>query len=249
MPNWTTLRLAMMLTVSGTNAVSAQTFVVTVRDTLGNPVDNTSLTLVDSSGRARATARSGKEGNARMPRADTGAFRVYARRFGFRPKHSDYFRIGGNDTAAVKIELVPTATMLDPVVISAERDELRDARNPFGINLRATGGKIITRTEVDYGILGARDVADVLQRQAIAGVRIDQRRRCLTSTRSGRCLPFVVDGFVYRDGSVLQDAVMVESIDYMVVLRGLEVGVRYGAIANDGILLIATRRDWRRDPR
>jgi hypothetical protein len=246
MPNWTTICAAVSLTVAGANPLAAQTLLVTVRDTLGNPVKQASLTLVDSSGHARASARTGDAGTAHMPRADTGAFRVFARRFGFRPQQSDYFHISGADTVAVRIDMVQLSTILDPVLIKAERDEVRDTPNAFGINLRATGGKIITPTEIDYGILGARDVADVLARQAIAGVRIDQRRRCLTSTRSGRCLPFVVDGQLFRDGSVLQDVVMVESIDYMVVLRGLEVGVRYGSIGTDGILLIATRRDWRR---
>jgi hypothetical protein len=246
MPNWTTICVALSLTVAGTNSLAAQTLLVTVRDTLGNPVKQASLTLVDSSGRAQASARTGDAGTAHMPRADTGAFRVFARRFGFRPQHSGYFRISGTDTVAVKIDMVQLTTILDPVLVKAERDEVRNAPNAFGINLRATGGKIITPSEVDYGILGARDVADVLARQAIAGVRIDQRRRCLTSTRTGRCLPFAIDGQLYRDGTVLQDVVMVEAIDYMVVLRGLEVGVRYGPVANDGILLIALRRDWRR---
>jgi hypothetical protein len=51
---------------------------------------------------------------------------------------------------------------------------------------------------------------------------------------------------VFPDGSALQDVIVPEMVDYMVILRGSEVGVRYGSIGYNGIILIATRRDWRR---
>jgi hypothetical protein len=69
------------------------------------------------------------------------------------------------------------------------------------------------------------------------------------SVRAAGCLPFVIDGQLFPDGSAMQDVVVPEVIDYMVVLRGSEVGVRYGSIGHNGIILIATKRDWRRLPR
>jgi hypothetical protein len=136
---------------------------------------------------------------------------------------------------------------LDQVLVVAERDSIRRHPTVFGIDLRATGGQIMTPAEVDQAILGARDIADVLQRRALSGVVIDQRLRCPRSSRAtGGCLPFVVDGQLYPNGTAISDVVVPEMIDYMVMLRGSEVGVRYGSAGQNGILLIATRRDWRR---
>jgi hypothetical protein len=50
---------------------------------------------------------------------------------------------------------------------------------------------------------------------------------------------------IYPDGSSLQDVVVPEMVDYVIVLRGAEVGVRYGSIGHNGIVLIATKNaDW-----
>jgi hypothetical protein len=154
--------------------------------------------------------------------------------------------VGPTDTVAIRLTLVRGALVMDPVVITAQRDSVRRDVNPFGINLRATGGHIVTPAEIEYSIMGARDVADVLARRAIPGLTIEQRRQCIRSTRAAGCLPFVIDGQLFPDGSAMQDVVVPEVIDYMVVLRGSEVGVRYGSIGHNGIILIATKRDWRR---
>jgi hypothetical protein len=189
-------------------------------------------------------------GFAHMPKADTGTFVVFARRFGFKPRYSAPLHIGPGDTVAVRLTLARAPSILDPVVITAQRDSVRREWNPFGINLRATGGYIITPTEIEAAILGARDMADVLARRAIPGVLIDHFRRCPRSNRGGGCLPFVIDGQLYPDGSAFQDVVFPEMVDYVIVLRGSEVGVRYGSIGHNGIILVATKRaDWWRPRR
>jgi len=240
------LRAVGLLLIVATRALPAQTLAVSVRDSAGAPLDQVGLVLIDARERIVATARTSKDGNARWPKADTGLMRLVARRFGYTPHTSATFRIGPTDTIGMRITLARASLILDPIVVKAQREELRDGRNPFGINLRATGGHIITPTEIDQAVLGARDVADILARRAIPGVTVDQRARCPRSNRGGGCMPFVIDGQLYPNGSALQDVIVNEAIDYIVVLRGTEVGVRYGAVANNGIVLIATKRDWRR---
>jgi len=226
-------------------ALQAQTFSVSVRDTAANPLEQVSLLLFDHKDKHVATARTGTDGVARMPRADTGTFRLHARRFGFRPRFTEFIHIGPTDTIAVRITLERAATVLDPIVVRSERDSVRREWNPFGINLRATGGHIISPSEIEYAILGARDMADVLARRGLPGIVIDYYRRCPRSIRGGGCLPFAIDGQVYREGASLQDVVVPEMVDYVIVLRGAEVGVRYGAIGGNGIILIATKNaDW-----
>jgi hypothetical protein len=225
--------------------LQAQAFSVSVRDSAGTPIEQVGLLLFDHKDKHIATARTGREGFAHMPRADTGTFRLHARRFGFRPRYTEFIHIGPTDTIAVQITLERVATILDPIVVRSERDSVRNDWNPFGINLRATGGHIITPTEIEYAILGARDMADVLARRGLPGIVIDHYRRCPRSIRGGGCLPFAIDGQVYREGASLQDVVVPEMVDYVIVLRGAEVGVRYGAIGGNGIVLIATKNaDW-----
>jgi hypothetical protein len=183
---------------------------------------------------------------AHLPSADTGQFSILARRFGFRAYQSEPFYVGPGDTIAIRLTLQRFAVALDPVQIMAQRDTVRSATNVFGINLRATGGHIITPAEIDFAITGARDLADVLGRRALPGIIIDQVQRCPRSNRGSGCLPFVIDGQLFTDGTALQDVIVPEVVDYIVVLRGSEVGVRYGSIGYNGIILIATRRDWRR---
>jgi len=236
--------IAIILALTFGHRVSAQALTISVRDTAGRPIPQVALTLIDSSGDARATARTGATGIAHLPRADTGAFRVFARRFGFRPRQTEYLRISATDTIAIRLTLERVATVMDPVLILAQRDSVRSNRNPFGINLRATGGHIVTPSEIDFAMLGARDAADMLARRALPGLIIDQVKRCPRSNRGGGCLPFVIDGQLFTDGSAMQDVVVPEMIDYMVILRGSEVGVRYGSIGYNGIVLIATKRDF-----
>jgi len=225
--------------------LQAQAFSVSVRDSAGTPIGQVGLLLFDHRDKHIATARTSAEGFAHMPRADTGTFRLHARRFGFKPRFTEFIHIGPTDTVAVHMTLERVTTILDPIVVRSERDSLRRDWNPFGINLRATGGHIISPTEIEYAILGARDMADVLARRGLPGIVIDHYRRCPRSIRGGGCLPFAIDGQVYREGAALQDVVVPEMVDYVIVLRGSEVGVRYGAIGGNGIVLIATKNaDW-----
>ena len=254
MPERNLIRLRLLLpTVFALCAAStgarAQVLAVTVRDSAQQPIPDASLVLLDSRRRVYATARSSKNGSALMPRADTGRYSLLVRRFGFKAEEVALGDLAPNDTVGVRVILHRTMLVLDPVIVKAERDSLRHF-TVFGVNLRATGGTIITPSQIDHAVLGARDLADVLQRTPIGGMRIDQRRRCLTSTRSfpARCLPAVVDGQLFVDGSTLSDYVLPEAIDYIVVLRGSEVGVRFGSVGMDGILLIATKIGSRRGP-
>lgn len=230
-----------ILAVAIPGSLHAQTLSVSVRDTAGVPLAQVGLALLDTAGRVIASARTSDAGVAHMPSADSGVFRVFARRFGFRPLQTNLFRMGPGDTIAVRLTLDRLAMMLDPVSIVAERDTVRGSR-VFGINLRASGGHIITPSEVEFAILGARDLADVLARRALPGIIVDQFRRCPRSNRGGGCLPFVIDGQLFPDGSALQDVIVPEMVDFIVVLRGSEVGVRYGSVGHNGIILIATKQ-------
>ena len=157
---------------------------------------------------------------------------------------SELFQLGPTDTIAIRLTLDRAPAVLDPIVIAAEKNIVRDSK-AFGFNLRATGGHIITPSEIEMVSVGARDVADMLARRALPGMIIDQVRRCPRSIRGPGCLPFVIDGQVFRNGASLQDVIIPEIVDYIVVLRGSEVGVRYGSIGYNGIVLIATKRgEW-----
>lgn len=239
------LAIVLILVLAFSRILPAQVISVSVQDSSGQPIPQVSLALLDSTGKVRTITQTNALGVAHWARQDTGRFRVLARRFGFRPHRTDLLPVEPTDTTAVRITLEKVATLMDPVLVSAQRDSVRQS-TVFGINLKAAGGYIMTRAEVERVTMGARDVADMLQRLAIPGARIDQSRRCLMARMASRCLPVVIDGQLFPNGAALRDVGVPEAIDYMVFLRGTEAGVRWGSIGENGILLIATRRDWHR---
>ena len=109
------------------------------------------------------------------------------------------------------------------------------------------GATIITPTQVDRAVLGAKDFTDLVSRNPSAGNTVDYERRCVFSIRPPQgCLPVIVDGLLIGSAA---DVIPPEVVDYMLILRGNEIGVMYGTIGENGAVIVFTKRGPKRGPR
>ena len=110
------------------------------------------------------------------------------------------------------------------------------------------GAVVIAPSQVDVALPGASDFTDLVSRNPSAGLSVDYERKCVTSNRGDPpgCLPVIVDGMLTSSAS---DIIPPEIVDYMVILRGNEIGVLYGSIGEHGAVLIFTKRGIKRGPR
>ena len=71
--------------------------------------------------------------------------------------------------------------------------------------------------------------------------------KCVLSTRGDPpfCLPVIVDGLLMSN---VNDVLPPELIDYMLVVRGNELGVMYGSIGELGAVIVFTKRGLKRGP-
>lgn len=244
------LLLTFALGCATARPAQAQVLRGTVTDSAGAPIPDASVALVDSTGRVVESGYASRNGAFRLRAVRAGSYAVFGRRLGFAPKRSEFHDVGVSDTVSITIALTVNPPSLAAVVIRAQRDTIRRS-HIFGLDLRTLGGTIITPAEIDRSIAGARDINEVFQRQAIVAFRYEEDRHCIVSNRGypSACIPGVVDGLLVMDGTSLRDIVPPEVIDYMIVLRGHEVGVLYGSVAENGILLIFTKRGLQRGPR
>jgi hypothetical protein len=206
--------------------------------------------LVTADGKLGAAIRSSARGAYELRVPEPGYYALYARSLGFRPKLSGWIDVEARDTIAADLDLVAAPTQLTAAVIRAQRDSLLD-HSILGMNLRAFNGRIVSPAEVDIAALGARDVADMVQRQAYPGILVDAKRRCVRSARGGStgdCLPVMVDGILLSDPTLLDQVVPPIAVDYIVLLRSTETGVLFGSAGHDGALLVFTRHGPKRGP-
>ncbi|MFN8571377.1 MAG: carboxypeptidase-like regulatory domain-containing protein [Gemmatimonadaceae bacterium] len=229
---------------------SAQSIHGVVHDTAGAPVRDAIVALVDSLARLRQSERTDGAGMFELKLPPSGRFTILVRRLGFAPKRIAVEAGASAAATPLDIVLVGAPVRLSAVTIKAQRDSLRQTR-VFGMDLRTIGGTIITPAQIDQSVLGARDILDVFSRQSVIGFTVDEDQHCIVHNRGfpRECLPAVVDGLLVADGHALRDMVAPEIIDYMMVLRGHEVGVLFGSVSEQGIVVVVTKMGIHRGPR
>jgi hypothetical protein len=207
--------------------------------------------VLDSNAGVLASVRTDARGEFRVRLARFGEVAIFARRLGFTPQRSPFRTLGATDSLSLDLTLSGAPLRLSAVLIQSQRDSIRQTR-VFGMDMRTIGGTIITPAQVDQAVMGARNILEVFSRQAVVGFSVDEDRGCIIHERGGlvrECLPAVVDGMLVPDGRALRDMVAPETIDYMMVLRGHEVGVLFGSIGEQGVLVVITKNGLKRGPR
>lgn len=221
-----------------------------IRDSTSTPIRDALVAVVDSGARVLASVRTDARGEYRVQLSRPGEVAIFARRLGFTPKRSPFQVIGATDSISIDLTLSGAPVRLSAVLIRSQRDSIRQTR-VFGMDMRTIGGTIITPAQVDQAVMGARNILDVFNRQAVLGFSVDEDRGCIIHERGfpRECLPAIVDGMLVPDGRALRDMVAPETIDYMMVLRGHEVGVLFGSISEQGVVVVVTKNGLKRGPR
>lgn len=227
--------------------VGAQVLRLTIRDSVSNEgLADVVVAVLASDGSIAASGITRSAGALSLRLRGPGQYAVFARKLGFSPATTEPFDVGADSTAReVFMRRIPQ--FLASVAVRAERESIRSGRL-FGMKIGSLSASIISPTQVDGAVLGALDYTDLVSRNPSPSILVDYERKCVLSNRGDPpgCLPVIVDGLLT---STPNDVVPPETVDYMIVLRGNELGVLYGTIGENGAVLIFTKRGPKRGPR
>lgn len=239
--------LGTLLLVTSPSSISAQAIHLSVRDSsITQPLGGVIVTLVDAGGDivASGITRSGRE--IVLGARRSGVYSVFVRKLGYSPVVSDPIQLRDGEAIAMALTMRTIPQFLPEVAIKGEQDDIRRGKF-FGMQIASLGATIISPTQVDRAVLGARDLTDLVARNPSAGNRVDHEQECVLSLRGypPACLPVIVDG-VLTNGS--NDVIPPEIVDYILIVRGNEVGVLYGTVGEQGAMLVFTKRGRKRGP-
>jgi hypothetical protein len=229
------------------SALKSQAVDVIVRDSVSREsVSEAIVTLVRPAGSVAASGFTGSTGRLQLKAPKPGSYALFVRKLGFEPKTSTWFDVGAGESAPREIDLRRIPQFLPDVAIRAERESIRDAKF-FGLKIGSLGAVIFTPSQVDRALHGSNDYTGIVTRNPSPGIGVDYGRKCVLSTRGDppACLPVIVDGLLMSN---VNDVLPPEIIDYMLVVRGNELGVMYGTIGELGAVVIFTKRGLKRGP-
>ena len=237
--------LASLVLSSG--SAYAQVVRVTVRDSAtAKAIPRAIVTLVHGGGATSANAVTDADGFALLAVRPAGVYALTVRRLGYSPILADSLAMRQGDTLDRAIVMHEIAHFLAQVAVRAERESIRNATFS-GMKIWTLGATVITPSQVDVALPGATDFTDLVSRNPSAGFSVDYERKCVMSNRGDppMCLPVIVDGLLLSNAN---DAIPPEVVDYMLIVRGNEIGVLYGTIGENGAVLIFTKRGTKRGP-
>jgi hypothetical protein len=209
-----------------------------------DPIQDAWVSLLDSTGHLISAVRSARNGRFRLDARGNRYFAVHTRSAGFQALVSGWIEGALTDVFDVTVRLPRLPGQLPEIVVTAERDSLREFATILGMKVGTFGGRLITPSQVAYAVGGARDYLDVLQSQAIVGFSLkclDRScvERCYASNRGG-CVKLYIDDVPVRLENAA-DLIPPWMIDYALVLRSGEAGVFAGGDSQAGALLIYTK--------
>jgi hypothetical protein len=228
-------------------ALGGQVVRLTVQDSSSRePIGLAVVALVGAQGVIAATGITKRDGTLVVGPRAPGTYTIVVRRLGFTPSVSDRFVLGATDTVTREVNIHQIPQFLAPVAIRGERESILNAMFS-GMKIGTLSAAIIAPSQVDLALPGATDYTDLVSRNPVPGLRVNYERKCVMSNRSGFevCLPVIIDGLLTSSPN---DVVPPEIVDYMLIVRGNELGVFYGTIGELGAVVIFTKRGPQRGP-
>ena len=141
----------------------------------------------------------------------------------------------------VRVEMVRVEYELNPVVVSARRQNLLE-RAGFYERRRASTGNSLNRAEIE-----GRDpnrISDLLRDMPGVQVRVGGLGRGADILLRGGCRPlFVLDGIILTGTGSLDDIISVVDVEGMEVYHQASVPIGYRALTTCGVIML-----WTRDP-
>ncbi|MGQ0766646.1 MAG: carboxypeptidase regulatory-like domain-containing protein [Gemmatimonadota bacterium] len=219
------------------------------------PLHDALVSLIDTTGGMVAAVRTDRRGRYTINVPGSGVYAVVASNPGFKRVVSGWLEVTASETLDVKLRLDRQATVLSPIVVSAQRDSLMEFR-VRGVPLKTLAGSVITQAEFKQASEGTTRTTEAIQNLRIPTVylksfevsvgdpRVDGFRTCLTFIRTDGCITIVIDGLrLSSDDQLfhLDEVVRPEQVKGMVMLRPAEAWVLFGTDTANGVLLIITK--------
>ncbi|MFN8571704.1 MAG: carboxypeptidase-like regulatory domain-containing protein [Gemmatimonadaceae bacterium] len=247
-PRWRRAWIMGMIALAGVpQGAASQVVRVTVVDSAtAEGIVDAAVAMLDGRGQIVSSGLTRSGGVLQLKPHGTGSYTVFVRRLGFRPTTSEPIGVTGTDTTVAVVWLPRIPQFLPEMAIRAERDAIRNEKF-FGMKIGTLGATVISPTQVDRAVTGAKDFTDLVSRNPSAGFGVDYERKCVVSTRGEPpgCMPVIVDGLLIGNTA---EVLPPEIVDYIIILRGNEVGVMYGTIGSQGVVLVFTKRGVKRGP-
>lgn len=210
------------------------------------PVVGAAVVVSDSTRETVGFSRTDEEGKFTLRVPVTG-FSVRVVRVGFAPESVSTAGFAALDTTNVRMEMRAIVVALSPVVIEAEKRQIRDMR-VFGLNLKVMSTHIITPSGIEVTGHAARTYLDAIRTALPAGVMVSERSQCVSSNRAGglkslgggTCAMVMVDGVSVSDETAI-DLVQPQWLDHAIFVRAVDAGVMFGTGAAGGVLMLFTK--------
>jgi hypothetical protein len=239
----------------------AQTVSGVARETVSRAaVSRVEVSLLDSTGRSIASARTSDSGEYRIKVPGVGSYRLTARRIGFNSALSPWFMLDDAEAALTfDFALTPNPQVLAPIITEAEGDPV-EIRSRFGLDTKNINAFIVPPEKVREWSASAHGIADVIRQIGIPGgltvreddLDMDYGEPCIQLVgRDRHCMLIIVDDIVTNHVRDLD----LNSILDIVVMRPNEAGLWFGSLSTGakgvnnpnqrstagGVLLIRTK--------
>lgn len=246
-PRWLTLAALVALIVGAPmlagRTLDAQAIHGVALDSVsGEPLAGAVVSLLDSTADVVSAVRTSNRGRFELRLHGAGYYALDVRAIGFQPHTSTWISLGSGESVDVTVRVVRSAPLLSRVTVEAEREDIGE-RSFMGMKLKTMSARVITPSEINAALGGARDYVEIMQSSLPAGFAVkylDARlnKRCVVNTRNGKCAAVFVDGVRMSDAEQAMDAALPAQIDHVVIVRAIEAGTLFGGDADAGAILI-----------
>jgi hypothetical protein len=200
------------------------------------------VVLLGERGDTLASTLTGGGGRFRFLVPGPGRYALGFRHLGYEGVTTPAFALDAGMILQMDFPLAPRPIELAPVTATVERSRAEETVAALGLDVRALGGRLITRAKLEPFVGGARDAGDLIRAQHIAGLVVEPVKDPFMGTVVGACIRFE-RGWSSRECAPIRvlQTIAPGSIESIVVLRPSESGWRYGTVGSSGVVLIYTR--------
>jgi hypothetical protein len=216
--------------------LSGQTVSGRVRDASRQALPRVELSLIDSAGRALASARSNDSGDYRIRIPGAGRYRLTARRLGFVGGLSPWLvSESGDESLSFDFTLAAAPQSIAGVTTEAAKDPV-SIRSRFGIDPKNINAFVVSPEQVEEYRATAHGIGDMIRRVGIPGgltIREDDLGEpCIQLVgRDRHCMLIVVDDIITNHVRDLD----LNTVQDIIVMRPNEAGLWFGSLARSDV--------------
>ncbi len=222
----------------------------TVTDsTTGQPLPGVNVVIQGT----QQGASTGAEGTYEIPGLDPGTYTLQASFVGFTPKTIEGIEVGADEVATADFELVPSTVALDEVVAVAY-GEVEQANVTGSVSkIEAENFEEAPVAGFENAMAGKAAGVQVQQSSGVPGGGTEINIRGLGSISATNAPLYVVDGVPVGNSSANinnpLNSIAPQDIESISILKDAASAALYGSRANNGVVIITTKRGSDGEPR